>query len=368
MDSQIDLFVATGEMSGDLHGAKLIEELLLIQPHLKIGAVAGPKMRKLNIQEFFPMETLRVMGFIDVLIALPKILRQFFAIRNKILELSPKAVVFIDYPGFHLRLQRSLRKKGYRGKLIHFICPTVWAWGKKRIPLMAKNLDLLLTLFPFEKSCFTHTQLPVQYIGHPLSLPISQFTPTHKFAGKILGLFPGSRKKEIERNLPLQLKAAQKLQTLDSDLKIIISIAHPDLRPNIPNIAYAEPEDNYELMRACHLAIATSGTVTLELALHGTPTVVNYAIKPLDCFLAQKIFRINLPYYCIANIVINKPAFPELFGPNLTEENLFFEAQKLWFDSAARATCLSLCAEVRNSLGNKRAAHEAAQSVVSTIK
>lgn len=361
----IDLFIATGELSGDLHGAKLIEELLTLRPNLKIGAIAGPKMRKLKIREFFRMENLLVMGFIDVLFALPKIVRQFFAIRKKILELSPKAVVFIDYPGFNLRLERSLRKKGYKGKLIHLICPTVWAWGKKRIPLMAQNLDLLLTIFPFEKACFTHTQLPVQYVGHPLSLQVAEFVPSGKLKGKILGLFPGSRKTEIERNLPLQLKVARRLRELDPSLQIAVSMTQFDL--DVPDTIIVKPEDNYELMRASHLAIATSGTVTLELALHGTPTVVNFAIKPLDCFLAQKVFRIDLPFYCIANIIVNKSVFPELFGPNLTEEKLFFWAQKLWLDEGARTNCLAGCDEVRKSLGVKRAAHVAARAVLSTI-
>lgn len=345
----IDLFISTGELSGDLHGSKLIAELLSLRPNLKIGAVAGPRMRALDIQTFFPMENLQVMGFIDVILALPKIVRQFFAIRNKILKLSPKAVVFIDYPEFHLRMQRSLRKKGYKGRLIHYPCPSVWAWGKGRIPLMAKNLDLLLTFFPFEESCFAGTKLPVKHIGHPLA----EFVPSGKFERKkILGVFPGSRKKEIERNLPIQLRVAHRLKALDPALEIVVSNA---------------TKENYELMKASHLALATSGTVTLELALHGTPTVVNYAIKPLDCFIAQKILKINLPFYCLANIAVQKSVFPELFGPNLTEDKLFFWAHKLWFDSEARSSCLEGCLEVRKSLGMKRAAFEAAQTILSTI-
>ncbi len=361
----IDLFIATGEMSGDLHGAKLITELLAIKPHLKIGAVAGPQMRKLPIQEYFPMENLRVMGFIDVLLAAPKLIRQFFKIRNTILQLSPKAVIFIDYPGFHLRMEKSLRKKGYLGKLIHFICPTVWAWGKKRIPLMAQNLDLLLTLFPFEKECFAKTQLPVRYVGHPLGLDVAGFKPSGKFSGKILGIFPGSRKAEIERNLPLQLKAARRLKELDPELKIAVSLTQFDL--DIPDAILVKPEDHYELMKASHAAIATSGTVTLELALHGTPTVVNFAIKPLDCFIAQKILRINLPFYCMANILLNKAVFPELFGPNLTEDKLFFWIKQLWFDATLRKECFLRCSEVQNSLGTKQAAREAAEAVFSFV-
>lgn len=230
---------------------------------------------------------------------------------------------------------------------------------------MAENLDLLLTIFPFEKICFKNTQLPVQYVGHPLPLVVSEFKPQGKFKGKILGLFPGSRKTEIERNLPLQLKVARRMKELDPSLQIAISTTQFKL--DVPDAILVKPEDNYELMRASHLAIATSGTVTLELALHGTPTVVNFAIRPLDCFLAQKIFKINLPFYCIANIVVGQKVFPELFGPNLTEEQLFFWVRKLSEDQEARNECLEGCQKVRKSLGLKRAAHEAASVILSSV-
>ncbi|HSX25635.1 MAG TPA: lipid-A-disaccharide synthase [Chlamydiales bacterium] len=347
-----DLFIVTGEPSGDLHGSLLIQELLKKRPSLKIGAVAGPRMRALPIETFFPMENLQVMGFIDVLFALPKIARQFFAIRKKILKLNPKAVICIDYPGFNLRLERSLREKGYRGKLIHYVCPTVWAWGKKWIPRMAESLDLLLAFFPFEKACFSHTKLSVQTIGHPLASKIAPRSNT--IDSKLIALFPGSRQKEIERNLPLQLKTAQKLLLLDPDLKVAISIAHPDFEPLIKKIAQGIPllfsAENYDLMRSAHLALATSGTVTLELALHRIPTVVNFAIRPLDCFIAQKIFGIDLPFYALPNIIASKSVFPELFGPNLTEEALFFWAQKLCFDPEERKSCLKECDQMRSAL------------------
>lgn len=361
----MDLFISTGEMSGDLHGAKLVQELLDQRPHLKIGAVAGPKMRKLKIREFFQMEQLLVMGFIDVLKALTKIVKQFFRIRNQILALNPKAVVCIDYPGFHLRLAKSLRKKGYRGKLIHYICPTVWAWGKKRIPLMAQTLDALLTIFPFEKKCFENTPLDVRYIGHPLVQDVAKFSPQKMWEGKILGIFPGSRKTEIDRNLPLQMKVARRLKEKDPSLQIYVSSTQYDLC--IPDATIVSAEDNYELMRASYMAIATSGTVNLELALHKTPTVVNFAIKPLDCWIAQNIFRIDLPFYCIVNIILSRAVFPELFGPNLTEDSLYFWAEKLWFDKGARNRCEKGCEEVLKSLGMKSAAKEASDYLLSTI-
>lgn len=359
----IDLFIATGEMSGDIHGAKLIESLLENRPNLKIGAVAGPRMRKLPIKEFFPMEALKVMGFLDILPALPKLICTFLSIRNKILTLNPKAVVLIDYPGFHIRMEKSLRKKGFRGKLIHLICPTVWAWGKKRIPIMEKNLDLLLTIFPFEKKCFSKTALRVEYVGHPLALQINQFKPAGKFSGKILGIFPGSRKTEIDRNLPLQLKIARRLQALDPTLQIAISKTQYPIKAK--GALIIPPEDHYELMRSCHIALATSGTVALELALHKTPTVVSFAIRKLDLFIAQKIFKIDLPFYAMPNIIVNEEVFPELFGPNLTEESLFFEAHNLTFDPEIRKNCLAGCEKVKRALGEQEASNEAAKAILS---
>lgn len=355
----IDLFAVAGEASGDLQGSKLIQELLKIDPSLRIGAVAGPRMRALPIQTFFKMESLQVMGFIDVFLALPKILKQFFTIRNKILELNPKVVVCIDYPGFNLRLERSLRKRGYQGKLVHYICPTVWAWGKKRIPLMAENLDLLLTLFPFEKDCFAKTDLPVVHVGHPL---VKEIEDKKEKREKIIAIFPGSRKKEIERNLPLQWKTAKKF----NDYRVVISLAHLDLEEEIRKIVgdveLSPPEENYLLMQKCSLAIATSGTVTLELALHGTPTVVTYAIRPLDCWIAGKILKIDLPFYALPNIVLGKEVFAELFGPHLNEENLLFETKKL-IETEARKKCLEGCKEIRKILGEKQASEEAAREV-----
>jgi lipid-A-disaccharide synthase len=356
----VDLFLLAGEPSGDLQGAALIQELLALQPDLQIAAVAGPRMRKFPIHCIEPMENLAVMGFIDVFKALPKIASLFFSLRKKILGMQPKAFVGIDYPGFNLRMHQTLRKSRFSGRQIHYICPTVWAWGKRRIPKMAKTLDLLLTILPFEPECFKETSLQVKYVGHPLVEPISNFRPDPTFRkrfgfqtkDKILALFPGSRKVEIERNLPLMLKTAHAIK--DVDLCLVLS-------QNLP------PEDQYDLMHNAHLAIAKSGTVVLELALHKTPTVVQYAIKPLDVFLATKIFQIKLPYYSIANLIVQKEVFPELFGPNLSEKALLQSATELWFQEEKRRAAISGCSELWDVLGTCPASRRAAESILEMI-
>ncbi len=327
-----DLFIFAGEASGDLHGEKILEALQQQAPGLKIAGVGGPKMRAAGMQCIMPMENFQVMGFIDVFFALPKLIRQFYTIANTVLKLQPQGVLFIDYPGFNLRLARYLRKKGYTGKLCHYICPSVWAWGKGRIPKMAETLDLLLTLFPFEAEHFAHTSLSVEHVGHPLVQRLKETTyqllPTPE--GKTLvAIFPGSRSKEIQRNLPLILKVIKKIKGAHPHLFFAISAKFPeDIQALIDKEGLSEhcvlvpPEKTYDLMHAAAFAIAKSGTVTLELALHGVPTVVTYGISPLDLFLAKDILRIRLPHYCIVNIVAGKTVFQELIGPNISEVSL----------------------------------------------
>jgi lipid-A-disaccharide synthase len=359
------LFMVAGEKSGDLHGHHLAEALLEIDPMLSIQGVAGPLMRSLGIRGSIQMEDLQVMGFTDVALALPKLFRLFYQVRDEILQRKPSAVVFIDYPGFNLRLARSLRKKGYQGKLIHFICPTVWAWGKRRIPLMAQTLDLLLTIFPFERASFVGTRLETLYVGHPLVKKIASRPPLPR--KKLLALFPGSRDAVIQRNFPLQLQVARKLQALMPDIEIAISLSSPKHRALLQcEFPLIEPEHTYDLMQSAHLAIATSGTVTLELALFQTPTVVHYAIKPLDLFLAQKIFRINLSHYCIVNLLVKERIFPELFGPHFTFAALFQEVEELWSSSPSRKKCQEGCEMIRRLLGEEDASKTAAEVIYQT--
>lgn len=302
-----DLFIFTGEMSGDLHGHDLAESM----PHLNIAAVAGPKMRELeNVECVIKMEKFQVMGFTDIITALPRLYRLLHRVKNAILKRAPKVVVLIDYAEFNLLLAKRLKKAGFKGKIVQYICPTVWAWRKGRIPVMEKNFDQLLTLFPFEPAHFKN--LDARFVGHPLS-KTRKVKPSK---GHLLSIFPGSRITEIKRNLPLQYQVAKK-----TGMDIAVSLAHPKLEPLIKKLAPGAIiyRDRQFLIDQTKCALATSGTICLELALNLIPTVCTFAIKPLDLFIATKIFKINLSHYCIVNIIAGKTLFPEYFGPNMTE-------------------------------------------------
>jgi lipid-A-disaccharide synthase len=362
-----DLFLFAGEPSADLHGEKLLKALYAQKKDLKVIGVGGPKMRAVGMDILLPMEEFQVMGFIDVLLCFPSLLKKFFFVKRSILSLNPKAVVTIDYPGFNLRMAKALRKSRFPGKLIHYICPSVWAWGKGRIDLMAKYLDLLLTIFPFEKQYFSHTRLNVEYVGNPLIKTIEEYPYKNDLRTKfnipqdkpLIALFPGSRDKVIARNLPLQLQTARSLLKTHPDHLIAIS-GTPSLLPNEPDLFFIPREYTYELMREASFSLATSGTVTLELALHRTPTVVTYSLTPTDYFLAKHLFRINLPYYCIVNIILQRQLFPECIGPHLTCDQLVKASEKLMSE---REACLAGCEEVRAVLGKEDASRRAAHLI-----
>lgn len=374
-----DLFIFAGEASADLHGANILLALQTTHPHLPITGVGGPKMRAAGLVPLLTMEAFAVMGFIDVFLVLPRLIRQFYQVARFILQEKPAVVLFIDYPGFNLRMAKYLRKKHFQGKLYQFISPSVWAWGKKRISLMADNLDHLFSILPFEKELFARTKLPVSYVGHPLVERIQAHTyrplplPTNR---KIVALFPGSRQHELKRNFPCQINACKQLQRLHPDLFFALSLSRETFRNElmsyakkqnfVPDLIVSE-EQGYDLMKLSHLAIAKSGTVTLELALHHVPTIVTYGISSWDLFIARDLLRIRLPFYCIVNILSKKLVFPELFGPHLSPEAIFSHAHALLLDSHLYAKTQQDCKELTALLGPLKSSEEVSKLLFSGI-
>ncbi len=367
----MDLFIFAAEPSADLHGEKLLKALLEKNPYLKIEGVGGPKMRATGLKCIMPMENFQVMGFIDVIKHLPQLIKHFYTLRAYILKAHPQAVLFIDYPGFNLKMEEHLRKKGYKGKLIHYICPSIWAWGKKRIFTLEKNLDLLLSILPFEKDLFKNLKLAVEYVGNPLVQRIQEYQykpfdfPKDK---KIIAVFPGSRRKEIERNFPLQLKVLKQFP----DYALCVSIANSRFLPLIKELLQKEEvrahlipgEYTYELMKVAYIAVAKSGTVTLELGLHATPSIVTYAISFLDMLAVKYFFKPDLPFYSLVNILCKKEVFPELMGPKFTEKNLYEAVKNLL---AGTFQVKEECEHLKQILTTKKASEEAASHILNSL-
>lgn len=376
-------FIFAGETSGDLHGSHLMKALRQLLPHSTFKGVGGPLMRTEGLDTLLEMEQFRVMGFSDVFKAFPKLYRQFYLVRDAILTDQPNCVILIDYPGFNLRLAKALRKKGYQGKLVHYICPTVWAHGKDRIQTMAATLDLLLTIFPFEAAYFAHTSLKVTYVGNPLATDIKNYAYQDTWMEilrlpnkeNLVALFPGSRLGEIQRMTPHILEVASRLKTLHPELIFALSYADEELHAKLIELITASPlrlnqeiflvplRYRYELMRDCQIALVKSGTVTLELALHQKPTVVVYALSKLNYYIAKYILRLNLPFYSMPNIILNKEVFPEYIGEKLDQALITSNLDVLLTDSSKRKAMRRDCQTLIKTLGEMKTHESAALAI-----
>lgn len=365
------LFIFSGEQSGDLHGGHLLDNLKKMIPKLLATGVGGPLLRQKGLECILRAEDFEVMGFSDVLKSLPKLLKQFHRVRSYILAAKPDLVVLIDYPGFNLRLAQDLRKYGYKGKIVQYISPTVWAHGRNRINILAENCDLLMTIFPFEAQYYAHTHLKVAYVGNPIQEYISKYQYKEDWKEQagiphgmpLISLFPGSRKGEVKKNLPVMMQAIKEIRNELPGVAFAVSCAHAETRSQalkIQNLFLVEKNFAYEMMRDSCAAVAKSGTVTLELALHGCPTVVAYRLSPLNRFFARYLLRLNMPHYCIVNIICGKKVFPEFIENGFSANNISLALKNLVLDTPERKLCIDGCRETHGLLNMYNASEKAA--------
>jgi lipid-A-disaccharide synthase len=380
-DGAHTFFFMAGEASGDRHGGLIIDALKQLHPTAQFTGVGGGHMIQAGLSPLLTLEPFEVMGLTDVIFALPRLSILFRKVRQEILAQNPDAVILIDYPGFNLRLAASLRKKGYKGKIFYYISPTVWAHSPKRVEVLAQHVDHLFTLFPFEKQYYSHTSLPVTYVGHPLAQEVLTHQPKsdwRKAVGipkeaTILGLFPGSRPGEITRNLKNQLRAIEQLQQTHPETIIAVSCASPHLAPLLKKglgerkMVLVPSTYSYELMCESRVALAVSGTVNLELALHKTPTVVVYALGFIASVYAHFILKLALPYFSIVNILADRELFPEFIRKGFRVNTVVQQLEELFTESPQRQKVIEGCRQIESSLQEGGGAHKAAQVMTEAL-
>ncbi len=376
-------FIFAGEKSGDILGGELLQALKARLPHASFYGVGGEKMEEEGIESLLSLHDFQVMGISAVLKKLPKLFISFCKLKRAILQKPPEAVILIDYPDFNMLLAKALKKGKYPGKVIQYVCPSVWAWRKGRVKSLSKNLDLLLSILPFEKRCFSAKELKVKYIGHPLV----QTTLAHDYdlswkkslrSEPLIALFPGSRMHEIESNLPVQLEAAFKLKA-QGQFQFAISIAEEKLEEKILEIIKKSPFSmdeillvpgkwRYELMREAKCALATCGTVILELGLHKTPTVVTYGLTNLNYYVGRYLFKIRLPAYSLVNIICEENIFPEFVHNALDSQKIADALKELVFDSLAYEKAVLGCQRMQDILFEQNASKKAADAICEVLE
>jgi lipid-A-disaccharide synthase len=294
-----------------------------------------------------------------------KLVRLFEKAIASIQERSPPIVLLIDYPGLIPLFARKLRKKGYTGKIIQYICPSLLFCRQKDRKAMAETLDALLCIFPFEPSLFKNSPFPVNFVGHPALEKLKNYVYAEGFREKfsipsdapLIGIFPGSRSKVLKANFPSQLLAALKLQKEIPSSWIGISVANEKskktlepLASSLPHVVFIPENHAYDLMQACCLAIATSGTIALELALHEKPAVMTYCASLLDIMVVKYYAKWPFPHYCLVNVLMNDNVYPELIYKESSPDKIHKEARALYFSPERKKRCIAQCRELKNIL------------------
>lgn len=368
----LDLFVVAGEKSGDLLGAKILARL---KDQWVIGGVTGPELEKIGVTTFFSIDAFEVIGFFSLIPHLPRIIRLFYKIKKTILEEKPKMVLLIDNAEFSLLLAKALRKASYSGKIVQLVSPSVWAWRKNRKKTMEKTLDHLFCILPFEPAYFQGSPLSASYIGHPLVDSLKTFTPTSTFKNlfkkPVIALFPGSRVKEVELTLPLQLAAIKDVEGFE----IAVSVASEKVKNVIVKIldqssikAHLIPsKDRYDLMQLSFFSLAKFGTINLELAYFAVPTITAFPLPRLERWILQYLFKIYLPHYSLTNMIAKRRIFPEYVGLFATTENLRQEVKNFIENEEVRESCKRGCQEVKNHLESALSLRVAEEKILSLI-
>jgi lipid-A-disaccharide synthase len=340
----MNVYLIAGESSGDAHAAVLMSELQQLEPAVQFFGAGGPKMRAVGGPGIFDWAHEAVVGVWDVAMKYPYFRRQFYRMHAEIQEMRPDIVLFVDYPGFNLRLSRHLRRTGYKGKLVYYISPQVWAWYRGRIRHMAKFLDLMMCIFPFEKTLYEAAGLHTEFVGHPMIEALMEKRLSVDRDPDLVGLFPGSREREVRRILPTMLASAELLRERKPEFRFEVSAASERLKGLIHEILTAAGHAEWpveirratELMQRAVVGLVASGTATMEASFFELPFVLLYKVAWTTFVPGRLLVRVK--YLGMPNILAGKPIIPEFIQHQAVPENIAAAVWRLYGDPVARTT------------------------------
>ena len=366
--AQRRFLIVAGEPSGDAHAARLVRALAGLGP-CRVRGVAGPALRAAGVEPIVSMESLAVMGFAEIVTRLPSLLSARGRLLAECSRWAPHAVVLVDYPGFNLRIGPELKRRGAR--VFYYIAPQVWAWHPERAAEMARWVDRLAVVFPFEQEIFRAAGVATEFVGHPLLDALEPEVDAATLCSELgiepdqplLGLLPGSRAQEVRMLLEPLCRAAAILRRDRPRLAVVAAAAHgldPALWARAERHGVRVVRDRtHAVQRHATACAVASGTATLETALFGTPLTVVYRVGALNYAIARRLVRlerIGLP-----NIVAGAEVAPELVQDSLTPERLAASLAPALDDPRERAARSASLAVVRERLGGPGASRRAAE-------
>lgn len=367
-----EVLLVVGEASGDLHAGKVAEVLREIAPALPMAGVGGGHMRRAGVEILHDVETLAVMGFVEVLQHVPKHWALLRRLRARIESGRVGLVVLLDYPGFNMKVAEVAHRAGV--PVLYYITPQVWAWGADRLPKLARLVTKAASILPFEEPLLRQHGVDATFVGHPL-LDRAQSLPSRAEARVQLGLdadrpvlavFPGSRRAEIARHLEPFIAAASIVQRQRPDVQVVVGVA--------PTVSISPAQCPFPLVqgasfvvqRAATAGLLKSGTNTLEAAVAGLPHVIGYCTSPITYAIAKRVVKI--PHIGLVNVVagreVSREFVQEQFVPDVVAASLL---PLLDESSSGRQTALAALAEVRGRLGEPGASRRVAEMIVGMV-
>jgi len=377
--SQKNIVVITGEASGDAHAGRMISELKQLRPDISVRGIGGDNMRVAGADIMVDFSELAVMGIIEVLKRYRHIKNIFNQLLIELETNKPDLLVLVDYPGFNLKLAKHAKKLGI--PVLYYISPKIWAWRAGRVKMIKRYVDKMAVLFPFEVPIYQNAGVPVTCVGHPLVDAVKGTLTTKqakikmgfKLNSRVIGLFPGSRRSEIDNLLPVMLDAAERIQRRYTNVDVVLPIA-PGIDETYLNTILAKSPvpvkvvngKFYELTAACDAIVAASGTVTLEIALLAVPHFIAYRVSPISYHILRRLIKI--PYVGLCNIVTGSSAVLELLQDDVTAERLEKELTALLTEPTSKSKAEKIHKQVLTALGPSGGAHNAAQEISNMLE
>ena len=370
--------MVAGEVSGDLHGAHLMEAILRIDPEVQFFGVGGEHLGRMGMKLLYHSQSLSVVGITEVLLKIRSIMKALRGLKQCLDQERPDLVILIDFPEFNLRLAKIAHRKGI--PVLYYISPQVWAWRPKRVKLIAQWVKKMVILFPFEVPFYEAAGVDVEWVGHPLldivKPTLSKDVAFQRFGldpkQRTIALLPGSRMHEVKRLLPPLLASAQLLQKESPDLQFIIPLApgilQGTLSPWIRNISVplkVVEGWTYDVMNISELLITASGTATLEAAILGKPMVIVYKVSFFSYWIGRALIQVD--HIGLVNLVAGKEIAPELIQNEVNPKRVAEEALRILRDPILHRRMTETMTGVRQSLGESGAAQRAAHIVMSLL-
>jgi lipid-A-disaccharide synthase len=372
--------IIAGEASGDLHGSNLARDLKRLESDLELSGIGGTGMAGAGVRLFYDISNLAVLGIIEVLKRLKDIRSAMNILEKQFRIEPPDLLILIDYPGFNLELAR--RAKKYNIPVLYYISPKIWAWREGRIKRIKKYVDRMAVILPFEKKYYKGHGVDVDFVGNPLlgqvqaTLTQSEFRARYNidFDATVIGIMPGSRRQEIAKLLPLFLQAAEKMNSRIEKCVFLLPLAstltedeikeHAERYGRLLDIRIIK-DGHYEAMAACDVAMAASGTLTMELAILRVPMVVCYRVSIVTALLAKPFIKVK--YASLVNLVAEKEVVPELLQSKATPENIYEKTLPLLLKKEAREAMQNELAMVCNTLGGPGASRRTAKIAIEML-